>query len=191
VVKELAIYRHERFVNLEILPYLGSKVVPLAVLGAIQTFEILLVIHMFTDIRGNFLGKFLILFATTCTAMLLGLAMSAAVDTADKAVRLMILAIIPQLLFANAFIELQSGFAKAFAWLSILGYWCHDGLKSLMPGRVERMQFDTQPYVLDLLMILVFAAIYAAAAYYFMRRKDGPYGKPFQIPWVKGLGKRG
>jgi len=35
------------------------------------------------------------------------------------------------------------------------------------------------------LMILVFAALYAGLSFYFLRKKDGPYGRPYQIPWIK------
>jgi hypothetical protein len=34
-------------------------------------------------------------------------------------------------------------------------------------------------------MLLVFCAIYGTLAYSFLRKKDGPTGKPFSIPWVK------
>ena len=43
---------------------------------------------------------------------------------------------------------------------------------------------------LGLNVILVFGAFYAGLAYVFMRKKDGPYGKPFQIPWVRGLTRK-
>lgn len=118
--------------------------------------------------------------------MLLGLAISAAVDSADKAVMLMILAIIPQLLFSNAFIELK-GVGKLLGQLFILAYWCHDGLKSLLPtSLLEEKNPATGGFVLlghhgwflDLLVILTFGAIYGGLAIFFLRQKDGPYGKP-------------
>ncbi len=186
VVKELPIYRHERFINLEILPYLGSKVLLLAVVGAIQTLELLIVIHLGTDMRDDgpvaVVGQFILLFYTTVAAMLLGLAISAAVDSADKAVMLMILVIIPQLLFGNAFIELK-GFGKLLVGqLFILAYWCHDGLKSLLPNAMlEEKNPATGGLVLlgyhgwslDLLVILSFGVLYGGLALFFLRRKDG------------------
>ena len=145
---------------------------------------------------GPFGGAFLIprplavvdylLSCTTVAAMLLGLAISAAVDSADKAVMLMILAIIPQLLFSNAFIELK-GVGKLLGQLFILAYWCHDGLKSLLPtSLLEEKNPATGGFVLlghhgwflDLLVILTFGAIYGGLAIFFLRQKDGPYGKP-------------
>jgi hypothetical protein len=197
IVKELPIYRHERFINLEILPYLGSKALPLAVVGAIQALELLVVIRLGTDMRVHdplgIVNQFLLLLCTTIAAMLLGLAISAAVDSADKAVMLMILVIIPQLLFGNAFIELK-GLGKLLGQLFILAYWCHDGLKSLLPDLLLEEKnpatgglvlFGHHGWVLDFFVVLMFSALYSGLAIFFLRRKDGPYGKPYHIPWVR------
>ena len=45
--------------------------------------------------------------------------------------------------------------------------------------------FGHNGWFLDLVMLLVFCAIYGALAFYFLRRKDGPTGKPFGIPLLK------
>ena len=77
IIKELPIYRHERFVNLEIVPYLSSKVLPLAAIGAFQALELLLVAHWGTDLQVNtpkdVVSQFILLSCTTVAAMLLGL----------------------------------------------------------------------------------------------------------------------
>jgi hypothetical protein len=188
IVKELPVYRHERFINLEILPYLASKALPLAILGFVQVLELLIVLHLFTDMRPPlvFWGQLFLLVPVIVAAMLLGLAISAAVDTADKAVMLMILVIIPQLLFANAFIRLEGFFGKLIAKVFILAYWAYDGLTALLPDSIVQAQRrDPNFFLLDWFMVVLFAAAYAGLAYFFMRRKDGPYGKPFHIPLVK------
>ncbi len=192
VVKELPIYRHERFVNLEIIPYLASKAIPLAVIGAIQTVEILVVVHVFADVQANIIAQFLFLFPTIVAAMLLGLALSSAVDTADKAVMFMILAVIPQLLFANAFIELK-GMGALLGMCFVLCYWGHDSLKSLLPDELLQAQgpgghlvlFGHHGWFLDFVVILLYVALYGFLAYHFLRKKDGPYGRPYQIPWIR------
>jgi ABC transport system ATP-binding/permease protein len=192
VVKELHIYRHERFVNLEIIPYLLSKAIPLAVIGAIQTAEILIVVHLFADVRASIVGQFLFLFPTTVAAMLLGLTISSAVDTADKAVMFMILAVIPQLLFANAFIQIK-GLGALLGMCFVLCYWTHDGLKSLLPDRLLEAEgfggrlvlFGHQGWFPDFCVILLYIGLYGFLAYHFLRKKDGPYGRPYQIPWIR------
>src|SRR5207247_5023035 len=44
IVKEQSIYRHERNVNLRIVPYLASKAVPLAAVGLVQSLLVLAVV---------------------------------------------------------------------------------------------------------------------------------------------------
>jgi len=187
--------------------------VPLAVLGAIQTLLLLAVVHAIADVRAPFLSQWVILFPTYLAAMLLGLSVSCAVDTNDKAVLFLLFILIPQLLFSNAFIQLE-GFGKALGMVAILCYWAHDGLKSMLPDEIlntsvpgtgglqevwnpqlgafvpqaaggRPVLFGHHGWALDLLMILVFAALYAGLSFYFLRKKDGPYGRPYQIPWIK------
>ena len=208
VVKELPVYRHERFINLEVGPYLLSKALPLAALGFLQVLGLLIVTHLFADVRAPLLGQLVVLTVTSIAAALLGLAISSAVDSSDKAVMLMILVIIPQFLFANAFIELN-GVGKLLGIVAILCYWCHDGMKSLLPsdllatpvpgtggltGMHDGVPVFSEPSLVlfghngvfvDLVLLLVFAAGYGALAYVFLRKKDGPTGKPFSIPWIR------
>ena len=218
VVKELNVYRHERFVNLEILPYLGSKVVPLAVVAAMQMAGLLVVVHLLADVEAPLFGQFVVLWTAAVAAGLLGLAISSGVDTSDKAVMLMIVVVIPQFLFSNVITQL-TGFTKFLGMAFIVSYWCQDGLKSLLPdrllearlggGQVTGLTWDPvtgQPvptvsqsdgplalfgwhgFALDFAMLLVFAAIYGALACHFLRRKDGPTGRPYQIPWIRSGG---
>jgi hypothetical protein len=217
VVKELPVYRHERFINLEILPYLLSKVVPLAVIGAIQVAGLLVVVHVLTDLRGVIVTQFFMLWSVSTSAALLGLAISSAVDSNDKAVMLMILVVIPQFLLGNAIIEL-TGVGKFLAIATILCYWGHDGMKSLFPDDMLDQRFPGTPgppriigydmfnnpvmgpgeptqggyllfghngWFLDLTLLLVFCGIYGTLAYAFLRKKDGPTGKPFGIPLLE------
>lgn len=212
VVKELNVFRHERFANLEILPYLASKVVPLAILAAMQTAGLLIVVHTFLDVEASFFGQFTFLWLGSVAAGLLGLAISSAADTSDKAVMLMFVVVIPQFLFSNVIMQL-SGFTSFLGMAFIVSYWCQDGLKSLLPDRLLEARlgggqpqfsqdefgnvhvtagsdgalvlFGHHGWFLDFVMLLVFIAMYGALAYHFLRKKDGPTGKPYQIPWIK------
>jgi hypothetical protein len=42
-----------------------------------------------------------------------------------------------------------------------------------------------QGWILDFCVILVFGALYYGLAIFFLRRKDGPYGKSYHVPWIK------
>ena len=183
VIKELPIYLHERFVGLEVLPYLFSKALPLMVLGAIQTTELLAVTHWLTDCSANPALQFIFLFATYVAAMWLGLAISASVSSADKAILLMIIAIIPQLLFANAFIELR-GAGKLVGQTCITAYWGHDGMKNLLPEEQleardplsgKEILFGHHPVHIDLLILIGHSLVFLLFARTMLLRKDGPY----------------
>lgn len=179
IVKELPIYRHERFQVLRLGPYLASKAVPLLALGALQVLGLLAALHVLADVRVPFLPHALVLLAVQGCGLLLGLAISAAVDTSDKAITLMLLALLPQLLFANAFIEL-SGAARLVGATCVPCYWGHDAVKCLLPpsllevaGPAGRpLLFGTHSLPADLLALSGFAALFTFLALALLRRRD-------------------
>ena len=82
IVKENAIYRRERTVNLGIFPYLLSKVIVLGVISLIQSAELLLIIEIFEPLhQGVFLPVLLEAYIAVALAglagMMIGLAASA------------------------------------------------------------------------------------------------------------------
>lgn len=180
IVKELTIYRHERFQVLRLGPYLASKAVPLLALGALQVLGLLAAIHLLADVRAPFLPHLLVLLAVQASGLLLGLALSAAVDTSDKAITLMLLALLPQLLFANAFIEL-SGAARLVGAAGVPCYWGHDAVQSLLPPALlgvagpngRPLLFGAHTLATDLLALLGFAALFTLLALALLRRRDG------------------
>lgn len=101
IVKERAIYRRERLVNLNIGSYLLSKVQILAMLGFLQCLLLLGLVHRYVHLKGHLVLLFLTLFLTSLAGTALGLLLSALVNTADKAVGLAPLVTIPQILFSK------------------------------------------------------------------------------------------
>lgn len=178
IVKELPIYRHERFVNLQILPYLLSKVVPLSVVGAIQALCLTFVVHVWGGLdAGGFVAQFLVLLLVSIAGTMMGLAISAGAPTSDWAVMLMIAVVIPQMLFAGAILKLQG----ASAWIGqvlVTGYWGQTALSEMLPERTQQFlpsppEFTAATGVgLLLLHILIYGLIAAAL----LARKDGPGG---------------
>src|SRR5262249_1269068 len=160
----------------------------------------LLLVHLFTGFQGPILGHFLIFWVVCVASSLLGLAISAAVDSSDKAVLLMIVVVIPQILFGNAIIEL-TGLSKILAVLAIVCYWGHDGIKSMFPdvfpagtpfrgmpapfGGNGLVLFGDNGWLVDWIVLLLYCAIYGSLAYAFLRKKDGPTGKPFAMPLLE------
>ncbi len=186
VVKELAIYRHERFVNLQIPSYLASKITVLGTINLLQSAAMLGCLRW-----QGFLGiepasevyMFLALFLTAFVAMLLGLAVSCAVDNADKAILIMIVLIIPQILFMEALTPL-AGLRQTLGMALIPCYWAFDLSKSmLLPEYHAPVTVARQAY--QWAALLGFAVLYTAMAAFFLRMKDARHGKAYVIPFVE------
>ncbi len=133
ITKELPIFQRERLVNLRIGPYLLSKVAVLSTLIIAQTLVLLGVITLkvgFPADTGVILPPlaetFITLLLTALTGMALGLVISAASDSGDRAISIVPLALIPQILFAGLIFKIE-GLATPLSWLTI-SRWSMDAL---------------------------------------------------------------
>jgi len=131
ITKEAKIYRRERLANLRIAPYLGSKVAVLAGLCMIQSLVLLGILALRVDFSPEFtaltpegwidlvrappLGlwgaSLITMFLTTLSGVGLGLLISTVVSSSDKAMSMVPLVLIPQLVFALALMPLPAGLA--------------------------------------------------------------------------------
>ena len=136
IVKERPIYRRERSINLEIAPYLLSKIVPLAALTFVQCGLFLAVVQGLVAIPGSGAERFAILFLSALAAAAMGLAVSSLVTTADKAVAIVPLLLIPQVILSDGVVRLK-GASLATARLAIIAFWAYDSLKSTLTPDVR------------------------------------------------------
>src|SRR5205085_7903604 len=103
IVKEAPIYRRERTVNLGIIPYMFSKIVVLALLCLLQT-AILVIIVNFVErfqqgiILPALLEVYITMALTTLAGLMLGLAISATAPNTDRAMSLIPIILIPQVI---------------------------------------------------------------------------------------------
>lgn len=132
LTKERAIYRRERLANLRIGPYVLSKLLVLALLCLVQSAVLLGILALDVDfsaavkvftatgptdvVRGvGAIGFSAAMFVTTFLSALSGLGMglliSSLAATSDRAMSLVPLALVPQLLLAMALVPLPSGMA--------------------------------------------------------------------------------
>ncbi len=131
VTKEAKIYRRERLANLRIAPYLGSKVAVLAGMCLLQSVVLLGILALRVDfspaftaltpdgyvdlVRAPPLGlwgaSLVTVFLTTLSGVGLGLLISTVVSSSDKAMSVVPLALIPQLVFALALMPLPVALA--------------------------------------------------------------------------------
>jgi len=133
ITKEAPIYRRERLANLRIGPYVLSKVVVLLLLVVLQSAVLLALVGLKVQFpeQGVMLPIQLELFITavltSLAGMAMGLAISAFAATPDRAISLVPLALIPQIIFAGVIFSLGDGITvqRVLSWLTI-SRWAMD-----------------------------------------------------------------
>jgi len=120
IVKEAAIYRRERAVNLGILPYMFSKIVVLGTLCFLQSAVLTLVVEAGEPLRqGIFLPPiletYITLTLTSLAGLMLGLTISAIAPNNDRAISLVPIILIPQVIFSGAIIPLKDWLTQVLA----------------------------------------------------------------------------
>jgi len=181
IIKELPLYRHERFVNLLIAPYILSKVVPLSLLSGIHAGLVGFIVWEWGGLQvDSLLLLLLVLWMVGICGTMLGLLISAAVNTSDQAVMVMIAAVIPQILFSGAVVPVQ-GFSAFIAKFLTAAYWANDALKALLDPTAQRFIDVRAPAagaakLPGILALAAHAVIYGLLALVFLARKDGRRG---------------
>ena len=111
IVKEVDIYRRERAVNLQILPYVLSKVWVGAVLALYQAAVLMAFLLLMNNPRlpnaGAYAALYGTLFLSILCGYLLGLTISAATANQNAALLLIVAALVPQFIFAGALLSLD------------------------------------------------------------------------------------
>lgn len=136
ITKEAPIYRRERLANLRIVPYVLSKVVVLTALVLLQSIVLLGIVSAKVDVPelGVITSAGVELFVTTLLAALaglsLGLLISTIAATPDRAISIVPLALIPQIILSGVIFKLDGG-AVALSWLAI-GRWAMDAYGAIV-----------------------------------------------------------
>jgi ABC transport system ATP-binding/permease protein len=123
LVRERAIYRRERMVNLRLRTYLGSKIAVLTSFAALQVMALLVVVALRVQIPFNGiilpgpLELYITLLLTTIVGIMLGLFISAIAANSNSVIYLVLLAVFVQIIFAGIFFELP-GITKAMSFFT-------------------------------------------------------------------------
>jgi len=154
VIKESAIYKRERMVNLRILPYISSKVFVLLGFGLLQCLTLLAVValRVYLPMSGVLMWAPLEMYLTLVLAVLaaiwLGLLISALVPRRDMVIYVVLLVLFLQIIFAGAIFKLPE-VARPLSWTTIT-YWTLDALGSttdmqyLDSLRTSKFEFDVE-----------------------------------------------
>lgn len=193
IVKELPIYRRERTVNLGIVPYLLSKIVVLGSLCLLQSLVLVLMVSLIEPFRQSvFLPAgvevYTTLALTSLAGLMVGLLVSALAPNNDRAVSMIPLILIPQVIFAGTIFPLKSGLLQPVGLLFAVR-WAMAALGTTIGlngnylggdqilGSIDSYQYghgpDSTRYLLLLwLGLFVMIVLLACATGYSLKRKD-------------------
>ncbi len=105
IFKDRKIRKREEFLNLSKGAYFVSKIIMLLIISAIQMASFVAIGHYMLEIHGLTFSTWAILFTTACFANLLGLNLSAGLDSAVAIYVLIPLMLVPQLLLSGVIID--------------------------------------------------------------------------------------
>jgi ABC-type multidrug transport system ATPase subunit len=151
IIRERAVYKRERMVNLRLLPYVGSKIMILVLIVGLQC-VLLFGTLKFLDLTrlmsfpGIMLGlpQLIVMILTGTLGIALGLFVSAVVKTSEMATSLIPLILIPQILFSGL-VGIPTGMSKVVGVI-MPATWCFDEMKRLSSLDVLRAKDeDAEP----------------------------------------------
>jgi len=104
IIRDRKILKREAFLHLSRFSYLNSKIILLFVLSAIQTILYVIAGNWILGIKGMTLSYFLILFSTSCFANMVGLNISAGLNSVVAIYVLIPFILVPQLLLSGTIV---------------------------------------------------------------------------------------
>jgi len=166
VVKESQIYLRERAVGLSLASYLASKITVLSLLCLVQCLTLIAVTLIITGYRPEVPALVACIFVTSLAGMLMGLLVSSLVKNEDKAMAIVPVLLIPQVIFAGVITEL-SGLSETVAKWGAVSYWAYDAVLHSVPDAVPDYEFAE-----DMITMGIFVLVFVVVAGIALKRKD-------------------
>lgn len=107
IIRDRKILQREAFLNLSRFSYVNSKILIMFTLSAIQVFTFLLVGNFVLGIKGMTFNYFIVLFATSCFANLIGLNISSALNSVVTIYILIPFILVPELLLSGVIVKFE------------------------------------------------------------------------------------
>lgn len=171
IVKELPIYMRERSVGLGIFPYLMSKFLPLSFLCVLQCLFLLGIVTGLCSWSGPFAQRLGVLILTAVSAASMGLAVSTMVNSSDKAVAIVPILLIPQVIFSN-FVVTLGHLQKTAARGLVLAFSAFDAMKGLLSQEVQALVPVEAGLGMNVATISALAVVSFVLAMIGLKRKD-------------------
>jgi len=105
IIKDRKILEREKFLNLSRFSYINSKVLILFLMSAIQMFCFVIVGNFILEIKGMTFTYWIVLFSTAAAANMIGLNISAALNSVITIYILIPFILVPQLLLGGAMVD--------------------------------------------------------------------------------------
>lgn len=160
IVSEKAIYKRERMFNLDIFTYLLSKITVLTFFTIIQSFLFICILSIgygnnFVTLN-NAVDAFFWMSFISVAATFLGLLLSASVNSTEKAMTIVPLILIPQIMLAGLITKVSSPLVEFLSYLT-LSRWGVEGFNDIqqivvqdIPGPTGDISIEVN--AIDLLM---------------------------------------
>ncbi len=131
LVKERAIFLREQMAGLKVFPYVLSKLLVLSLAALVQCAAFLLILDAWFGIPGSRLLLLLAMWLAAALGLLLGLLISAVARTADRAMTLLPILLIPQVLFTFPSVQLDMKGPAGLAARAMPTWWSYDLLRRI------------------------------------------------------------
>jgi ABC-type multidrug transport system ATPase subunit len=151
IVGELPIYNRERMFNLQVLPYILSKIIVLTTFAALQSLLFIGILYFKFDggdvsLSGHYTAYATFMLYLSFSATLIGLFLSTIVNTTEKAMTLLPIVLMPQIMLAGIIASIEKNNLTEYVSTFILARWGTEGF-ALMQRDV--MHYLPQPTTED------------------------------------------
>jgi len=167
ITKEKNIYARERVVSIKIAPYVFSKIAVLFTLCLVQCIVLVLTVTAFVKVDGSHFMMFVVVFLSSICGLTLGLLISSMVNTSDKALGVLPIVLIPQILFSGTVVEIDNMIpvSQKISDLMVCR-WSYGLLKKISMWQ-KGVSWDS-----DILILILFIPVFIGGTLYFQKRKD-------------------
>ena len=147
IVSEQAIYKRERMFNLKILPYIFSKISVLSFFSIIQSAIFILILLIYyngsdsiVDLNTPFI-LFIWMIFLSISSTFLGLLLSSMVKTSERAMTILPLILLPQIMLAGIISKISSGAVEFISYFT-LSRWGVEGFH-IIQKNITGQVFET------------------------------------------------
>jgi len=150
IVKERTIYRRDRMVNLRLDSYLMSKFLPLAALTSIQCLIMLAIVLLTREHEGSLIVHLSALLLAAWSGVAMGLIISSVAGNADKAMSVVPLTLIPQIILGGVLVALPDmNAATRMLSYGTISRWSNQAMEiGVLDGKtINQDLLETKEYV--------------------------------------------